>query len=200
MISCTTPWELRSTLDGKRPYCDAADRIGSAGREMTAEEEQRIRERAYSIWEREGRPHGLDVDHRLRAEAEIAAERSRGGDTAHPHRDRGDHRERLTSARQAAEAIFTPNRQVTEQSVREGVVPTGRSVRKPRVLAISPPAPVSHEEVDAPISPKQQMTPKVARSQYARIRTLVRYGMTARQMAELYGVDVGEINRILRGG
>jgi hypothetical protein len=73
-------------------------------------------------------------------------------------------------------------------------------VRKPRVLAISPPTPVSHEEVDARISPKQQMPPKIARSQYARIRTLVRYGMTARQTAELYGVDVGEINRILRGG
>lgn len=173
---------------------------GSAGRKMTAEEEQRIRERAYSIWERECRPHGRDVDHRLRAEAEIAAERSRGGDAAHQHRDRGDDRGRLTSPRQAAEAIFTPSRQVTEQSVREGVVSTGRPVHKPRVLPISLPAPVSHEEVDGRISPKQQMTPKIARSQYARIRTLVRYGMTARQTAELYGVDVGEINRILQGG
>jgi Protein of unknown function (DUF2934) len=165
---------------------------------MTAEEEQRIRERAYSIWEQEGRPHGRDVDHRLRAEAEIAAERSRDGNTAHQHRDSGNDRERLTSARQAAEALFTPNRQVTEQSIREGVAPTGRSVRKPRVLPISPPAPVRHEEVEAPISPKQQMTPKIARSQYARIRTLVRYGMTARQVAELYGVPLSEIERILR--
>jgi hypothetical protein len=106
---------------------------------MTAEEEEQIRERAYSIWEQEGRPHGRDVDHRLRAEAEIAGERSRGGITAHQHQVRGDDRERLTKA---AEALFTPNRQVTEQSIREGAAQTGGSVRKPRVLAISPPAPV----------------------------------------------------------
>jgi hypothetical protein len=164
---------------------------------MKAEEEQQIHERAYSIWEQEGRPHGRDVDHRLRAEAEIAAERLRGGITAHQHRDRGDDRERLTKA---AEALFTPNRQVTEQSIREGVGPTGGLMRKPRVLASSPPAPVRHEEVEAPISPKQKMTPKIARSQYVRIRTWARYGMTARQLAELYGADLREIERILRMG
>jgi hypothetical protein len=166
---------------------------------MTAEEERRIRERAYSIWEQEGRPHGRDVDHRLRAEPEIAAEGTRGGDTAHQHRATGDHRERLASARKAAEALFSPNRQVTGQSTRGGTA-AGESVRKPRVLAISPAAPGRHEELDAPIGPKQQkMTPKIARSQMARIRTLVRYGMTARQVAELYGVDVDEISRIVRG-
>ena len=37
----------------------------------------RIRERAYFIWEREGCQHGHDVDHWLRAKAEIAAERLR---------------------------------------------------------------------------------------------------------------------------
>jgi hypothetical protein len=31
-----------------------------------------------------------------------------------------------------------------------------------------------------------------------RIRTWVRYGMTARQVAEVYGVAVGEIERIVR--
>ena len=45
---------------------------------MTVEEEQRIRERAYFIWEQEGRPRGRELDHRLRAEAEIAAERLKG--------------------------------------------------------------------------------------------------------------------------
>ena len=166
---------------------------------MTDEEEQRIRERAYSIWEREGRPHGRDLDHRPRAEAEIAAEGSRGGETARQHRDSGDDRERLTSARQAAEALFTPNQQATEQSNRKGAAPTGEAVRKPRVLPILPKAPVHQEEqLKATRSPEQQMTPKIARSQFARIRTLVRYGMMARQVAELYGVAVGEIERILR--
>src|ERR1700693_2724615 len=81
-----------------------------AGREMTAEEERQIRERAYSIWEQEGRPNGRDLDHRLRAEAEIAAERSRGGTMAQQHQVHGEDRERLT---RSAEALFTPNRHVT---------------------------------------------------------------------------------------
>jgi hypothetical protein len=33
----------------------------------------RTRERAYAIWEREGRPHGRALDHWLQAEAELAA-------------------------------------------------------------------------------------------------------------------------------
>ena len=33
--------------------------------------EQIIRERAYAIWEEEGRPEGRHLDHWLRAEAEI---------------------------------------------------------------------------------------------------------------------------------
>lgn len=40
--------------------------------------EARIRERAYQIWEREGRPEGRDFDHWTRAVAEVSAEA--GGD------------------------------------------------------------------------------------------------------------------------
>ena len=36
--------------------------------------EQRVRERAYEIWERAGRPEGKSTEHWLRAEAEIGAE------------------------------------------------------------------------------------------------------------------------------
>lgn len=42
--------------------------------EMEAEQQHAIRERAYSLWERDGRPHGQDLEHWLRAEAEIAAD------------------------------------------------------------------------------------------------------------------------------
>ena len=41
---------------------------------METEQEQRIRQRAYDIWLREGRPHGRDGLHWQRAEAELAAE------------------------------------------------------------------------------------------------------------------------------
>jgi hypothetical protein len=34
----------------------------------------RIRQRAFEIWENEGRPHGLDQTHWLRAEAEIGGD------------------------------------------------------------------------------------------------------------------------------
>jgi hypothetical protein len=40
--------------------------------------EARIRERAYQLWEREGRPEGRDFDHWTRAVAEVSAEE--GGD------------------------------------------------------------------------------------------------------------------------
>jgi hypothetical protein len=36
--------------------------------------ERRIRDRAYSIWEKEGRPEGQEVEHWLRACQEVAAE------------------------------------------------------------------------------------------------------------------------------
>jgi DUF2934 family protein len=158
---------------------------------MTAEEERLIRERAYAIWEQEGRPHGRDLDHRLRAEAEIAAERARvRAGTAHQPDLRGDHRERLNKA---AEALFTP-----KQSKERGTAPADKSARKPRVLPSLPKGPVHQEEVEQTISPKPERPEKIARSQFARIRTLVRYGMTARQVAEVYGVAVGEIERILR--
>jgi hypothetical protein len=35
--------------------------------------EQQIRERAYAIWESEGRPHGRDADHWRQASEELAA-------------------------------------------------------------------------------------------------------------------------------
>jgi hypothetical protein len=44
------------------------ERIG-----MDQNVERRIRDRAYSIWEEEGRPAGRDIEHWLRAAQEIAA-------------------------------------------------------------------------------------------------------------------------------
>ncbi|HVS43662.1 MAG TPA: DUF2934 domain-containing protein [Candidatus Dormibacteraeota bacterium] len=39
--------------------------------------EERIRTRAYELWEGEGRPEGREVDHWLRAAQEVAAEEDR---------------------------------------------------------------------------------------------------------------------------
>jgi Protein of unknown function (DUF2934) len=44
--------------------------------DKAAELQSRIRERAYAIWEREGRKHGSDQDHWREAEREIAQEKA----------------------------------------------------------------------------------------------------------------------------
>jgi len=113
------------------------------------------------------------------------------------HHHRGDDRQQITRAREAAEALFRPKRQPIEASVPEPPPAVVSSARKPRVLAIASPTPV-HVEREAPVSAKQQMAPEIPRSQFARVRTWVKYGMTAPQVAEVYGVAVDEVERILR--
>ena len=116
-----------------------------------------------------------------------------------PHHDlRGDDRERITSARQAAEALFTPKRQPVEPSVSDPAPSAEQPARKPRVLAVLSPAPVRNEEVAAPVDPEPRTTRQIPRSHHARIRTWVKYGMTIPQVAEVYGVAVGVIEGILR--
>jgi hypothetical protein len=61
---------------------------------------------------------------------------------------RGDDRERITKARQAAEALFTPKLQLTEQSVPESLPTADHPARKPRILAISPATSISREAVE----------------------------------------------------
>jgi hypothetical protein len=62
---------------------------------------------------------------------------------------------------------------------------------------ISPAKPVKPKEAPPPISPDPQTQREIPRSQFARIRIWVKYGMTAAQVAEVYGAAVGEIERIL---
>jgi hypothetical protein len=116
-------------------------------------------------------------------------------------RSRLQHQERepTTSARQAAEALFTPKRQLPQEPT-GGAPPAGVSAPKPRVLAISPITPLHHGEPETPINSVKQVTPEIPSSQFARIRAWAKYGMTARQVAELCGVTVGEIEEIVRKG
>ena len=51
------------------------------------------------------------------------------------HHPRGDERDRITSARKAAEALFTPKRQPAERSVSDPVPSVEQPARKPRVLS-----------------------------------------------------------------
>ena len=115
---------------------------------------------------------------------------------SHQYDDRGNSREQSTSARQAAEALFTPKLQRVEPTVREAA-PAGEAVRKPRVLAVATAVPVQHDEPDAPISAHPPMKPVIPTAHVARIRACLKYGMTAAQLAEMYGVAAGEVERVL---
>ena len=116
-------------------------------------------------------------------------------------KSRDDDPEQITRARQAAEALFTskPPPVSTPTIPASLTTTTDRSTRKPRVLPIlSPAAPVRPEERETPAAPEPQPTREIRRSQFVRIRTLVKYGMTVAQVAKVYGVAADEIARILR--
>jgi hypothetical protein len=112
-----------------------------------------------------------------------------------PH---GDERERIARARQAAEAVFAPKSPLAGRAVSEEEAPTGPPVRKPRVLAVLPPAPVRREPVAPPVRHAPRIARGVPRSEHARIRAWVEYGMTAAEVAEVCGTTIGEIEHILR--
>jgi hypothetical protein len=50
----------------------------------------------------------------------------------------------------------------------------------------------------APVNPEPRTVRQIPRSDHARIRTWVKYGLTVPQVAEVHGVAVGVIERILR--
>jgi hypothetical protein len=111
---------------------------------------------------------------------------------------RSDDREQITRARQAAEALFRSKPSVGEPSV-PASAPADQSARKPRVLQIiSPAVPIRHDAVEVPVATEPERTREIPRSQFVRIRTLVKYGMTVAQVAKVFGVAAGEIARILR--
>jgi len=57
---------------------------------MATDQEERIRQRAYEIWEREGRPHGQDDAHWAMAVQEIQAEDGGVDDAADPAEPAGE--------------------------------------------------------------------------------------------------------------
>jgi hypothetical protein len=103
-------------------------------------------------------------------------------------RPRND-RERIDRARAAAEALFRPGPQAPPADSRPSAEP---AQRKPRVLNSAPPRPA------APAQGEAAAPPGIPKSQLARIRVWVEYGMTIPEVAQITGVSVGEIERILR--
>ena len=119
-----------------------------------------------------------------------------------PHRHqqqrqfRGDDREQMMRARHAAEALFTPKPELGVQPVPD----PAQSIKahKPRVLPILPPAPIRQETVNASATSEPATVPEIPAKKSARLRTLVKYGMTVSQVAEVYQVPLETIERMLR--
>jgi len=119
-------------------------------------------------------------------------------DLRRPLSPREDERERITRARRAAEALFATKRQLIKQSVSDPLPSADQSARKPRVLKALLPAPAGHEEHRTQVDSERRITPEIPKSQFARIRTWVEYGMTTAQVAAVYGVAIDVIEGILR--
>ena len=111
---------------------------------------------------------------------------------------RGNNRDLIIKARQEAEALFTSKPPIKETAVPHSQMPVDQAVRKPRILRALSTAPVRHKEGAAQVSAEPPITPiQIPNSQFARIRAWVKYGMTAAQVAGMYGVAVDAIERIL---
>ena len=110
---------------------------------------------------------------------------------------RDNDREQIVRARQAAEALFTSKSPVTKPAVTDSAAPS-LTARKPRVLQIIAGPAKTDVKVTAAVTPEPQSRPQIPRSQFSRIRSWVKYGMTVRQVAEHYGTEIDEIRRIIR--
>jgi hypothetical protein len=112
---------------------------------------------------------------------------------------RGDDRDRITKARREAEALFTSKPPIRETAVSHPQTPVDQAARKPRILRALSTAPVRPQEGAAQVSIEAPITPiQIPSSQFGRIHAWVKYGMTAAQVAGMYGVAVDVIERILR--
>ena len=106
-------------------------------------------------------------------------------------------RQQVESARRAAEALFAPKRPAIESATPDPALSADRSPRKPRILSATEMQPPQLDKGKPfvgpePIIPRQQ----IPTSHLARIRTWLKYGMTVRQAADVYGVSVDDIESV----
>ena len=124
--------------------------------------------------------------------------------------DEQNNRDKLDRARQAAEALFKPMHESKDgefpRSTESNAWSTEQqSKRQPRIFTIPPQRPATAEAETPPKpkpSPREPATRRrgaVPPMQIGRVRALATYGMTTAQVAELYGVTVDEIERVLDG-
>jgi len=124
--------------------------------------------------------------------------------------DERNSREKTSRARQAAEDLFKraqpkADAEVARPAANGGLPHEEEPRRQPRIFAVPPRLP-PRPQVEPPTAVEpvrrkaaaQPATRTVPPSQIGRVRALATYGMTPLQVAELYGVTVAEIDRILK--
>ena len=122
--------------------------------------------------------------------------------------DARNDRDRIDRVRQEAENLFRPKQAAPHTEAAEV---NGSSAidlhppRQPRVFRIPPVVPMAEAKSVVPTArvraprprAERRATQKIPASQFGRVRALVDYGMTRMQVAELYGVGIDEVERIL---
>jgi hypothetical protein len=83
---------------------------------MAADKEERIRQRAHAIWEREGKPHGSDARHWEQAIREIEEEDAAAAASQKPKRTRSAAGKATENKKAAAEpkGSATPKRKTSK--------------------------------------------------------------------------------------
>jgi hypothetical protein len=120
-------------------------------------------------------------------------------------------RERINRARQDAEDLFKPTQRITRADVPPSAPNDALSAehqprRQPRIFAIPSVAPMTTVKVEPAAEPKvirrsaaiKREARDIPACQFGRVRALTNYGMTQAQVADLYEVTIGEIDRIIR--
>ena len=105
-------------------------------------------------------------------------------------------RDRARQARQAAEALFAPKSQVIEKptpSIRPAYEDRSTIAGTLRPATIVRQQSVRESENRKPEPNRRQIPP----AHVPRIRTWLRYGMRIAEVAEVYGVEVSEVERVL---
>lgn len=110
--------------------------------------------------------------------------------------------QQVIRAREAAEALFKPKPPASPPPAAEPTPPGEPAVRRPRILGISPPAVAERAATPiAPAKPAPRSTPQTIPAKHlSRIRTWLKYGMTLPQVADIYGVAIGDIELALQKG
>jgi hypothetical protein len=116
-------------------------------------------------------------------------------------------RVKIDRARLNAEELFKPKSQPSSAEAAGASVQPAQDQpqRQPRIFRMPPVVPMRAEKGEAPTRPRptrrqrqsKRYTGTIPASQFGRVRALASYGMTQLQVAELYGVGVDEIERIV---